>query len=129
MALRMDHETFERRAGRLPLATIMNSQGSNSSVFITYDPYRSQMIHDLISLCVKIITSDPSVAVRNDDLVIRRKRFDPKKAVALAIPKGPLFGKLAAGHSVTVDGKEITPADVSATETTVICVPGLERYL
>jgi len=129
MALRMDHETVERTAERLPLATIINPQGSNSSVFITYDPYRSQMIHDLISLCVKIITSDPSVAVRNDDLVIRRERFDPKKAVALAIPKGPLFGKLAAGHSVTVDGKEITPTDVSATGTTVISVPGLERYL
>ena len=35
--------------------------------------------------------------------------FDPQKAATLGIPEGPAFGKLAAGHSVEVNGRTIEP--------------------
>jgi D-aminoacyl-tRNA deacylase len=45
-----------------------------------------------------------------------RTVFDPERAATLGVPEGPAFGRLAAGESVTVDGREIDPAVVSATE-------------
>ena len=41
-------------------------------------------------------------------------RFLPDKAVALGVPKGPLFGRLKAGNAVqTADGRTVEPAEVS----------------
>lgn len=43
----------------------------------------------------------------------RPGKFDLKKAIALGIPKGPLFGRLQAGERITLDdGREILPGDV-----------------
>ncbi|HEU4391313.1 MAG TPA: MBL fold metallo-hydrolase, partial [Blastocatellia bacterium] len=40
-------------------------------------------------------------------------RFDVDRARRLGIPKGPLFGRLQAGHSVTLaDGRTIEPFEV-----------------
>ncbi|BDA45073.1 probable zinc phosphodiesterase ELAC protein 2 [Coccomyxa sp. Obi] len=40
-------------------------------------------------------------------------RFLPDKAVALGVPKGPLFGRLKAGNAVqTADGRTVEPAEV-----------------
>ncbi len=43
----------------------------------------------------------------------RPGRFDPAKAAALRIPMGPLFGRLQAGESITLDdGVSVQPAQV-----------------
>jgi ribonuclease Z len=40
-------------------------------------------------------------------------KFDPKKAIALGVPRGPLFGRLTKGETITLsNGKIINPADV-----------------
>lgn len=40
----------------------------------------------------------------------QRGKFDPKKAMALKVPKGPSYSRLTAGHSVTLeDGTVVTP--------------------
>ncbi|KAL4809298.1 hypothetical protein BDV18DRAFT_131725 [Aspergillus unguis] len=45
--------------------------------------------------------------IKNYDV---RGKFDPKKAIALGVPKGPNFGALTNGKSVTsADGKLVTP--------------------
>ena len=43
---------------------------------------------------------------------IKQPKFLRPKAIELGVPPGPLFGKLQAGNSVTVDGKEIFPEQV-----------------
>jgi ribonuclease Z len=44
----------------------------------------------------------------------RPGRFDPRKAAALGIPEGPLYGKLQRGERITLpDGKEIAPSMVT----------------
>jgi ribonuclease Z len=42
----------------------------------------------------------------------RLGRFDAAKARELGIPEGPLWGKLHHGHSVEVEGRTISPAEV-----------------
>ena len=53
-----------------------------------------------------------SVEREDDAVVARRTAFDPEAARDLGVPEGPAFGKLSAGESVTVDGREVTPEDV-----------------
>lgn len=42
----------------------------------------------------------------------RPGRFHPDRARALGVPEGPMFGALQRGRAVTVDGREVKPADV-----------------
>lgn len=45
--------------------------------------------------------------VRNHDL---RGTFDPRKAIELGVPKGPMFGQLTAGNTITTEnGTVVTP--------------------
>jgi D-aminoacyl-tRNA deacylase len=46
------------------------------------------------------------------------ERLDPDRAAAAGVPEGPLFGALAAGEAVTVDGRRVDPASVHRTERT-----------
>lgn len=77
------------------------------------------------------ITGDDVVVYKQDDFIVKAKKmkhtvpdyaykieelrqpkFIREKAIELNIPPGPLFGKLQAGKTVTVDGKEIKPEQV-----------------
>jgi len=42
----------------------------------------------------------------------RRGKFDRRKAIALGVPEGPLFGKLQRGECIEVHGRIIRPEDV-----------------
>jgi D-aminoacyl-tRNA deacylase len=127
-ALRIDRDAFFRGAGALPVIHLTSERGDLLPVFLTYEAHRSGEIHDLITLCVKIIISDEQTAADGDCLIIRKIRFDPDKARSLGVPKGPLFGRLAAGFEIEVQGAIITPAMVSTCSEKKIHVPGLERY-
>ncbi|OED30047.1 ribonuclease Z [Methanosphaera sp. WGK6] len=43
---------------------------------------------------------------------LRQPKFLRSKAIELGVPPGPLFGKLQAGNSVSIDGKVIEPEEV-----------------
>ncbi|MDS0281338.1 D-aminoacyl-tRNA deacylase [Haloarcula onubensis] len=53
-----------------------------------------------------------SVERDGDELRARERRFDPDLAETLGIPEGPKYGRLSAGQSVEVDGREIEPETV-----------------
>ncbi len=52
------------------------------------------------------------VAVDDAVVEVEAVTFDPSHARDLGVPEGPLYGRLAAGESVTVDGEEIEPEAV-----------------
>jgi len=53
-------------------------------------------------------------------LQIIEKKFSPKLAESFGISQGPLYGKLAQGESVVVDGKTINPEMVYETNKRII---------
>jgi D-aminoacyl-tRNA deacylase len=77
---------------------------------------------------VKIIRNKEITATERDHLIITKIRFDPEKAHELGVPPGPAYKKLAAGESVEINGRVITPAMVSLRSETGIHIPGLEKF-
>ncbi|MBP2146216.1 D-aminoacyl-tRNA deacylase [Methanofollis sp. W23] len=128
-AERSDPHTFRERLASLQAAHIATTTGATSPTFITFKNQSEEIIHDVISLCIEIISVRWSTAADGDDLVITRTRFDPQKARALGVPKGPLFGKLSGGRSVEVGDETVTPSMVQSRSVTRIHIPGLERYI
>ncbi|RQD83956.1 MAG: D-tyrosyl-tRNA(Tyr) deacylase [Methanocalculus sp. MSAO_Arc2] len=97
-------------------------------VFIVCQKRASQLASDLITLCVQQITKHSLSVIEGDHLIIRRDRFDPEKARKFGVQPGPLFGRLASGQEVSVDGRVIRPEMVSSRVVREIRIPGLERY-
>lgn len=53
-----------------------------------------------------------AVERRGNTVVAHEVAFDPETAHEAGVPEGPLFGQLAAGESVTVDGRTVEPETV-----------------
>ncbi len=84
---------------------------------------------DLIALSIQQITRTQDSMVDGDTIIITRRQFDARLARTLGVPSGPLFGRLAAGESVTLpDGTTIMPEMVTRMIQTSIRIPGLENY-
>ncbi len=134
--IKIDETKYLHYFEKMPVVLAISSGGAPLSFAFTFARYELQILHLLISSCVKILTSDGSARVSDgsahasdDVLIIRKVSFDPEKACNLGVLKGPLFGRLAAGQEIEVDGTIITPEMVSVRTERMIHVPGLENYL
>jgi D-aminoacyl-tRNA deacylase len=125
--LKADEQTFLAGIEGLPVIHLSGTDNRPLPVFITYAAYTSGIINDLNTLCVKIIRIKQITAQDGDHLIIKKVRFDPNKARVLGVPAGPLYKALAAGQTVEVSGRVITPAMVSSGSDIRIHIPGLEN--
>jgi D-aminoacyl-tRNA deacylase len=125
--LKADEQMFLAGLEGLPVIHLSGPDNRPLPVFITYSEYRSGIINDLNTLCVKIIRIKEITAQDGDHLIIKKVRFDPNKARVLGVPAGPLYKALAAGQAVEVSGRLITPAMVSSGSDIRIHIPGLEN--
>jgi D-aminoacyl-tRNA deacylase len=64
---------------------------------------------ELTDECVEILKKHYDVKLDNGTLEITEKKFNPGLAESYGICEGPLFGRLAQGESVIIDGKTINP--------------------
>ncbi|MFW5919394.1 MAG: D-aminoacyl-tRNA deacylase [Halanaeroarchaeum sp.] len=83
-----------------------------SSAFVSRTGY-----DDLVERLVEILERDYDTVRRADDEVVaERDAFDPEAAHEAGVPEGPLFGKLASGQQVEVEGKTISPEQAQKRE-------------
>jgi D-aminoacyl-tRNA deacylase len=127
-AERSDEAGLIRDLGRLSVVHLFGRENRLLPDFITYEKDSAQIINDLNTLCVKIIRSKEITATEKDQLIIKRVRFDPKKARELGIMPGPHFRQLAEGRQVEINGSLITPEMVSSSSDITIHIPGLEKF-
>lgn len=72
----------------------------------------------VIDALIEVLSAEYESVERDGDAVLAvRNVFDPELAKERGVPEGPLFGKLAAGRTVTVDGKTVEPETVHTRET------------
>jgi D-aminoacyl-tRNA deacylase len=72
----------------------------------------------LIDALAELLEREYDTVDRTESTVsAERAVFDPDRATQLGVPEGPLFGRLSAGETVTVDGETISPTDVHSRET------------
>jgi len=70
---------------------------------------------ELIGRLAGLLATDyESVEQTTEGVICRDTGFDPGKADTLGVPEGPTFGRLAAGETVTINGREITPESVES---------------
>ena len=127
--IRCDEPGLISALGDLPVVHVSTQNNRLLADFITNDKDSSKIINDLNTLCVKIIRNNEITATEKDSLIITKVRFDPHKARELGILPGPFYQQLAAGQTISVNGREITPDMVSTCSQTKIHIPGLEKYL
>ncbi len=113
----------------MPVAHISTPKKPLLPSFITTEGNYARVLHDLISLCVATISKDQDLAVDGEDLLIRRRRLDPRKTRELGIPQGPMLGELMKGSPVRIGETIITPDMVITCEEKKIHIPGLRNYL
>jgi D-aminoacyl-tRNA deacylase len=67
-------------------------------------------------------------ATENDQLIIKKVRFDPKRARELGVLPGPAYKRLASGQTIEQNGQLITPEMVASVHEILVHIPGLEKY-
>lgn len=124
------HKTeFIDSISKMPVVHLSKGSEEVAPTFITYESEATRLANDLTTLCVKLLLISESTVVDGDRLLIQKARFDPDKARRLGVPPGPLFGKLAGGREIEIEGQQITPAMVQTISERIIHLPGLERHL
>ncbi|WP_232701011.1 D-aminoacyl-tRNA deacylase [Halobacterium wangiae] len=109
-------------AGRSTALAVATEENGNrltgAAAFADEDAYAT-----FLERVVAVLESDyDDVTVGDGTLTASRETFDPAAASEQGVPEGPAFGRLASGETVTVDGREIRPADVSRTESLSVSV-------
>lgn len=116
MAWRADRERVNNALSSLKVAYFCLNNGCPSGVLVSIDKDTADdALRIMIMECVKILESRYEVKHDSKEGLIHiiDKRFDPRKAKALGVPEGPLFGQLAKGKHVTINERVITPDMVS----------------
>jgi D-aminoacyl-tRNA deacylase len=126
--IKSDETGFIKSLINLPVAHLSTHDNRLLPEFITYENHASQIINDLNTLCVKIIRNKEITATEKDTLIIRKVRFDPRKARELGVPAGPSYKHLVAGQAVEINGRMIHPDMVSSCSEIKIHIPGLEKF-
>jgi len=128
MAVKADEREFFDSLSGMSLVRLSMPKKSILPVFIIMEENRPVILNALIRLCVTLIRREEDIAIEGDHLIIRKIRFDPGNARELGVPKGPLYGELMNGRTITIGERVITPEMVQVSSVKKIHIPGLERY-
>ncbi|MBU4077682.1 MAG: hypothetical protein KKI06_13440 [Euryarchaeota archaeon] len=109
-AEKLDRERLKKFLSDHDIAYIEYEDGRFAHVLIGLDSNCARLAaEELTEECIDIIRKKYEVDINKGTLEIIEKKFSPGRAISLGITEGPLYGKLAKGESVILDGKTINP--------------------
>ncbi len=109
-AEKLDRHRLKEFLSKHNIAYIEYEDGRFAHVIIGLDDSCARLAaQELTNECVEILKKYYDVSLDKGTLQIAEKKFSPKRAKSLGIDEGPLYGRLARGESVIIDGKTINP--------------------
>lgn len=115
-AEKLDRNRLKAFLSEHNIAYIEYEDGRFAHILIGLDDSCARLaVEKLRDECVKIIRNHYEVHIDNGILQISDKKFSPEKARSLGIEDIQLYGRLARGESVIIDGKTINPEMVYET--------------
>jgi D-tyrosyl-tRNA(Tyr) deacylase len=112
MAERINKKRLEAFLEKHSIAYLEDEDGRFSHVLISIDDECARRVaEELTQECIDILRGHCEVEfdASSGQLTVIERRFNPERARQLGVASGPLFGKLARGEEVTVNGKTIIP--------------------
>lgn len=109
-AEKIDKKRLKKFLSEHNIAYVEYEDGRFAHVIIGLDNNCARLVaEELTNECVDILKKHYEVSMNKGTLQITEKIFSPELARSLGIEQGPLFGKLAKGESIVLDGKTINP--------------------
>jgi len=109
-AEKLDRESLRQFLSDHNIAYIEYEDGRFAHVLIALDSNCARLAaEELTEKCMEILKKYYQVEVNKGSVELIETKFSPERAKSLGITEGPLYGRLARGKSVTVDGKTINP--------------------
>ncbi len=112
LAWKADKVMTQKSLERQQAAYFYNSSGVPTNVLVSIDKAAAdKAVNNITQDCINILKVRFTVKYDHWEqlLYVIDRRFDPEKAKALGVPEGPVYGRLAKGEAVTVQGATITP--------------------
>ncbi|HJH28888.1 MAG TPA: hypothetical protein C5S51_04235 [Methanosarcinaceae archaeon] len=94
------------------IAYLERSNGTIAHVIFSIDDECARAVaQELTNECIQILKEQYAIEYIPEKMIlyIIDQKFNPELARELGVPSGPMFGELASGKSVTVNGNIITP--------------------
>ncbi|VVB88124.1 D-aminoacyl-tRNA deacylase [uncultured archaeon] len=109
-AEKLDRESLKKFLSDHNIAYIEYEDGRFAHVLIGLDSNCARLAaEELTEKCMEILKKKYEVEINKGTVQLIERKFSPERAKSLGITEGPLYGRLAQGKSVTVDGKTINP--------------------
>ncbi|APH38487.1 D-aminoacyl-tRNA deacylase [Methanohalophilus halophilus] len=134
---RLVHYTWKSNPDRFldmlqgyPLVYLQRDNGTYRGSFLLFEKKDAEDLQtQIIDECIKILKEHYEIEyIREDNLLyLTFRKFNPIKAESIGVPGGPLFGKLARGIPVEVDGNIIHPDMVHETITKDLVLKNMIR--
>lgn len=109
-AEKLDRKRLKQFLSKHNIAYIEYEDGRFAHVIIGLNDSCARLTAEkLTDECVDILKQHYDVSMENGTLRIAEKKFSPERAKSLGIHEERLYGRLARGECVVVDGKTINP--------------------
>ncbi len=107
-----DPQCFTQLLTLSDIAYVEQDNGTVGNVFFSIKSLcDSEFEAILTDECIKILKEHYEIEYLPDEmtLLVTEVKFSPEMAYDLGIPSGPLFGRLAKGHPVSIEDRQILP--------------------
>ncbi len=127
-AEKLDRKRLETLLSDLNTAYLEYENGRFANILIGVDHNCARLAaENLTQECINILKEHYQLKYDGETLYLEEQQFNPQRARELDIPPGPLYGKLARGETIEIEGRKITPDMVMEKKVREIKVKNLPR--